>query len=141
MAQDNVLGIPEDYSTVYPTDTDIVMSGFKVFRMINGIKTEVELTCHEVFEVHTFQDHMYYIADVKKTLRELEDMEDDGLRGHTADEIISNEELLDKIVSSYTRKRDKYDMAWYDAAVDAIVEEISKAERTGLIGITAPVSV
>lgn len=108
---------------------DLNMSEFKITRLINGEVVEIVLTGQEVSAAYDYQEHIYHIDDIIMTLDELEG--DDDLSGHTADEIISIEKLMEQIVAGYERNMDKYDMEWHAAAVDAIHNVLSEAEKNG----------
>ncbi len=109
--------------------TEPIVSGFHITRLIDGIPVNLPLTPQELYEAFSYQEQQHYVANVELYLGHLE--LEGQLGGHTADEIIGNEELLANIVLSYTRNRNGYNMESDAAAKDAISEEISKADATG----------
>jgi len=136
MAENIVVEIPEYEPQITADNTDLKMSGFSITRMINGEMVSIELNKQEVFNAYRWQETEFYVVDIEGVLDE---MEDDGeLRGHAADEIFSDAGMMAVIVSNYERNRDKYDMEWHAAAVDAIKTYIEEAENNGTIPFDIP---
>ena len=97
-------------------------SGFKITRIIHGKKVDIELTVQELNEAFYCQEHKYHVYDIEITL---EEMESDGeLQGFTAEKIRTDGALMRKIVSDYEDNRDDHQMAWSDAALEAIRDNI-----------------
>ena len=105
-------------------------SGFKIIRVINGKKIDVELTDQELNNAFYFQERKYYVADIENTLEEMEG--NNELEWHTAEEIRANDVIMAKIFSDYEDNRDDYNMEWSDAARDAIRKNIYNMEDSSI---------
>jgi hypothetical protein len=101
-------------------------SGFKITRIINGRTTDIELTCHELYDAFVLREHRFQVEDIEGILAEMED--DNNLGSHTADQVRANPALMGKIMSAYVKNRDDYGMEWSEAALDAIKKNITNTE-------------
>lgn len=137
MANTIILELPKSKSKP-ETSNPPTMSGFKIIRLLNGKEIEIELTTTELEVAYRIREHEYYISDVEMTLEELEGLGD--MRGHTAAAIIENEEVFGDMVEKYAINRDKYDMEWHAAAVNAVKDALSAAEKSGLLTMVVLVS-
>lgn len=99
-------------------------SGYKIIRIINGEKTEVELTGRELHLAYDYQEINNHRDDIKLILDELEG--DDALNGYTADELFTNADYMADVIPEYTRNKDKYNMEWHAAALDAVNKKLSE---------------
>lgn len=106
------------------------MSGFKIVRMLDGEKIEIELTAVELSDAYDRQESAYYASYVEKALGELY-VDDEILKGYAADEIIANEEVMCQITDAFTTNKNKLYMDCGDAVYNAIREEVAKAVQDG----------
>ena len=125
MAEKAVVEIPEHTPSLSADGIDIKMSDFSIRRTINGETVSIALTKQELYNAYSLREHEFYIEDVENVLDEKET--DGELGGLSADEIISNGTLFEKMVDSYTINRDKYNMEWHEAALQAITEHLPEA--------------
>jgi hypothetical protein len=107
-----------------------VSSGFKIMRIINGQRIELELSSQELNNAFNCQEHKYRISDIENTLDEM--VENNELKSRAAKKIRTNAVLMKKIVSDYDDNIDDHNMEWSDAAHDAIKKNIGNMKYTNI---------
>jgi len=93
-------------------------SGFKLIRMINGVKMDIELTSQEVSDAFYIQEHENHLADIAIVLEEMESNEE--LSNEIVEAIKANKDLMAEMVSEYENNLEDYGMEWNSAATAAI---------------------
>ncbi len=132
-----IITIP-DHSPLFDKEcVDQKMSGFSISRIINGEPVDIELTLEERYNAYISEEHGFHEEDIETVLTEMLLDDENALNGHTVEEIIGNSDLIEMIVATFAKNRDKYGMEWNAAARDAIETEIRYAEENGLLSVIA----
>ena len=103
------------------------VSGFKITRIINGEKTDIELSCQELSNAYYFSRNKNYREDIIGILK---DKDSEDLYGYTLDEICADDILMSDIFQEYEKNREEYNMEWTEAAYEAIRDVLSESERS-----------
>jgi len=104
------------------------MSGFKITRIINGKKIDIELSDQELNNAFYWQERKYHISSISVVLEEMES--ENKLQGCASKEILANDMLMEAIISDYDDNREEYNMDWKEAALAAIKENITNKENS-----------
>ena len=100
-------------------------SGFKITRIIDGETIEIELSDQELYNAFAVQERKFHVADIEMAFREMEvdQYENEELYGCTMEKLMTDDHLLNMILSDYEYNREN-GMYTSEAARDAILYNI-----------------
>jgi len=107
--------------------TDRTNSGFGIIRVVNGTTVKIELTDTELNSAFYYQENKFHTGDIIDTLIRME--KEGELYGHAAADIRSDGDLMGEIILKYEKNKDEYGMVWYEAAEEAIRDNIKNKEK------------